>query len=322
MSTAVAQPNIALIKYWGKQDEKLIIPATSSISLTLSGFPTTTTVTLNPETDHDRVTLNGQSIPPEGTGRMRRLLSWVRELAGSQQHAHVTSTNTIATAAGLASSAAGFAALAKAATMAYGVEISDRELSTIARLGSGSAARSVYGGMVRWNRGYDHDSSYAEPLQWKGQPLAFVIVQISGAKKQVSSGQGMTQTITTSPFYEGWVTSNQELVQQAESAIEHGDLARLGELTELSTMRMHASMLGAHPPLRYLSGESFTVLDAVTELRTQGHPVWATADAGPNIKILTTAQECEQVYHAICERFGHLTIFTSAIGQGVYSTSG
>ncbi|MDA3148221.1 diphosphomevalonate decarboxylase [Leucobacter sp. UCMA 4100] len=319
MSTAIAQPNIALIKYWGKVDEELILPATDSISLTLDGFPTTTTVELSDD-ELDTIVLNGRQLTEAETMRMRRVLDRARELSGDHRAASITSTNTIATAAGLASSAAGFAALATAVNNAYALGLDATGVSRLARLGSGSASRSVFGGMVRWHRGHDDLTSYAEPIDWNGPDLALVIVQLSAAQKAISSRVGMTRTIETSPFYEGWVTSNQRLVEQAMAAVAEGELAELGQLTELSTMRMHASMLGAVPPIRYLTGESFTVLDAVAELRNEGLTAYATADAGPNIKVLTTVAELDDVHAWLSERFPQATTLTSRLGAGAHLT--
>lgn len=321
-ATAQAQPNIALIKYWGKNDETLIIPATSSISVTLNEFPTTTTVEVQEGVTHDCATLNGVQLREDELGRIRTVLSRVRELAGSTQHAKVTSLNTIPTAAGLASSASGFAALASAAATAYGLDLSHTDLSRLARRGSGSASRSVFGGIVKWHRGYDDETSFAQPLGWKGPELAMVIGQLSTARKAISSRKGMTHTVATSPFYQPWVESNEHLVHRAEEAIHTGDLATLGELTELSTMRMHATMLGAEPPIRYLTGRSFDLFDAVAEARATGFTAYATADAGPNVKILTTVTDLEPIRSLLAEQYPDITFLGSRLGEGAKITVG
>lgn len=317
-ATAVAQPNIALIKYWGKANEELIIPSTGSISLTLDQYPTTTTVTLQPEANTDTATLNDEALSGVELDRITAFLQHVRNLAGVETRAHVSSTNTVPTAAGLASSASGFAALATAACAAYHVQVDKRDLSRIARRGSGSAARSIFGGVVRWEAGEDDASSYAQPLDWRGPELRLVVARVSTARKSVSSREGMRRTIETSPFYEGWVRSNRELVLRASEAIAHGDLQTLGALTELSTMRMHASMLGAEPPLRYLEARSFALFDAISALRDRGVEAWATADAGPNVKILTTAADVEQVIDCITSEFPELEHLVSGVGGGAH----
>ena len=315
-ATAHAQPNIALIKYWGKQDETLIIPATSSISVTLKEFPTTTTVELVDDASQDVAILNGVELREEELGRIHTVLSRVRELSGSTQYAEVISVNTIPTAAGLASSASGFAALATAAAAAYGLELTQRDLSRLARRGSGSASRSIFGGVVKWHRGHSDETSFAEALDWSGPELAMVIGQLSTARKSISSRSGMTHTVATSPFYPPWVESNETLVQRAETAIYEGDLAALGELTELSTMRMHATMLGAEPPIRYLTGRSFEIFDSVAAARVEGLVAYATADAGPNVKVLTTVDDLEDTAKMLSEKHPGFTFLTSRLGEG------
>ena len=321
MSTAIAEPNIALIKYWGKIDEALIIPATDSISLTLDGFPTTTTVTLTALTT-DTATLNAAQLQPGEMKRITQVLDRIRSLSGSDVYAHVESLNTIPTAAGLASSASGFAALATAAAHAYGLRLDRIALSRLARLGSGSASRSLFDGMVRWHRGTDDASSHAAPLEWQGPELSLVIATLNTQRKAVSSRAGMTRTTQTSPFYEGWVTSNQQLVERALGAVADGDVRLLGELTELSTMRMHASMLGAEPPIRYLTAQSFAVFDEVAKIRSEGMTAYATADAGPNVKILTCREEADLVIERLRQTFTDTVFLTSGTGRGAYLVDG
>ncbi len=163
-ATAVAHANIALAKYWGKRDEALALPATSSLSLTLDAFHATTTVTLDAAASEDSGTLDGRPMSDGEVVRVRRFLDLVRSLAGSSVRASVTSVSTVPTGAGLASSASGFAALAGAAAAAYGLDLDPRALSRLARRGSGSAARSVFGGLVVWHAGTDDASSFAEPV--------------------------------------------------------------------------------------------------------------------------------------------------------------
>lgn len=316
-ATAVAHPNIALVKYWGKADQKLNLPATGSLSLTLGIFPTTTTVELTND-PMDRVVLDGVELSGDESARVRSVLDLVRERAGSGTHALVTSTNTVPTAAGLASSAAAFAALAKASSAAYGLSLSDAELSRLARRGSGSACRSVFGGLVRWNKGTSDETSVAERLEWQGEPLAMVVSVISSARKKIGSRAGMNHTVTTSPYFEGWVSSNNALVERASSAVERADFTSLGEIAEMSALRMHASMLGAEPPLRYLTSRSFAIFDAVQELREDGLEAYASADAGPNVKILCRSREASLVAHALRERIEDVKMHVSNSGPGAY----
>src|SRR5690349_1560469 len=163
-ATAVAHPNIALIKYWGKSDEKLFLPRTDSLSMTLDIFPTTTRVRLAPEAGHDTVVFNGRPATGEAERRIGAFLDLVRERAKRPERAVVETENTVPTGAGLASSASGFAALALAASAVYGLDGDPRSLSRLARRGSGSASRSVFGDFAVWHAGTDDMSSYAEPV--------------------------------------------------------------------------------------------------------------------------------------------------------------
>jgi diphosphomevalonate decarboxylase len=304
-ATAVAHANIALAKYWGKRDEVLAIPATSSLSLTLDAFRTTTTVTLG-ELDSgsaDVATLDGTPMTGDGLARVQRFLDLVRAMAGSDVPASVVSTATVPTGAGLASSASGFAALAGAAAAAYGLDLDPRALSRLARRGSGSASRSVFGGLVVWHAGTDDLTSYAEPVAG-GEPggaldPAMAVVVLDSGVKSVSSRVAMRRTVETSPFFPGWVESTEQDVAAMLEIIAAGDLAALGELAESNALRMHATMLGARPPVRYWTGRTMAVLDQVQALRADGLPCWATMDAGPNVKVLCAGSDLERVAAAL-----------------------
>jgi diphosphomevalonate decarboxylase len=189
----------------------------------------------------------------------------------------------VPTGAGLASSASGFAALATAASAAYGLDLSARDLSRLARRGSGSATRSIPGGVAVWHAG-DDQGSFAEPIP--APPMAMVVVTIDAGPKPIGSREAMRRTIATSPFYPAWVTSTTETVGDMLDACAAGDFTRIGEITESNALRMHATIEGAFPPIRYLNARSVAVFDAVGELRAAGLEAYATADAGPNVVVL------------------------------------
>jgi diphosphomevalonate decarboxylase len=297
-ATAVAHPNIALVKYWGKADAQLALPATGSVSMGLDVFPTTTTVTLDPAADADSLVLNGAAAPEGALLRVQQFLDLVRELAGSSDRAAVVSENTVPTGAGLASSASGFAALATAASAAYGLDLSERDLSRLARRGSGSATRSIPGGVAVWHAG-DDQGSYAERVP--APPMAMVVVTISAGEKAIGSREAMRRTIATSPFYPAWVTSTTDTVGEMLDACAAGDFTRIGELTESNALRMHATIEGAFPPIRYLNARSVAVFDAVAELRAAGTEAYATADAGPNVVVLTKPEDRGTVATALAD---------------------
>ncbi len=308
-ATAVAHPNIALVKYWGKADATLALPATGSVSMGLDVFPTTTTVTVG-DTADDALTLNGAVTTDGALVRVTQFLDLVRELAGSSERASVVSENTVPTGAGLASSASGFAALATAAAAAYGLDLSERDLSRLARRGSGSATRSIPGGVSVWHAG-DDAGSFAETVP--APPMAMVVVTIDAGPKPIGSREAMRRTIATSPFYPAWVTSTTETVTDMLTACAAGDFTRIGELTESNALRMHATIEGAFPPIRYLTARSVAVFDAVAELRAAGLRAYATADAGPNVVVLTTPEDRATVATALA---GHGDVIESGTGPG------
>lgn len=316
-ATAIAYPNIALIKYWGKRNEELSLPATGSLSLTLDIAPTRTTVTLAPEAHDDVATWRGAPMLGGELARIRSFLELVRDLAGSRTPAVVDTGNEIPTGAGLASSASGFAALAAAASTAYGLELSERDLSRLARRGSGSAARSVYGGLVQWYAGDDDETSYAEPLPAQGLDLALVVAVLDPGRKPVGSREAMRRTAATSPFFGAWVQSVPGELTQMRTAIARADFTAVGELAESNALRMHATMLGAVPPVRYWSGETVAALDLVAQLRKDGIEAYATIDAGPNVKVLSRPQDTAAVADRFAAAFAGLDLLISGSGPGV-----
>jgi diphosphomevalonate decarboxylase len=305
-ATAVAQPNIALIKYWGKSDEQLFLPRTDSLSMTLDIFPTTTRVRLAPEAARDTVTFNGEAATGEAERRITAFLELVRERSGRTERADVDTQNTVPTGAGLASSASGFAALAVAAAAAYGLELDATGLSRLARRGSGSASRSIFGGFAVWHAGQAGGSpeeadlsSYAEPVPATDLDPALVIAVVNAGPKEVSSRVAMRRTMDTSPLFEPWAVSSGADLADMRVALERGDLAAVGEIAERNALGMHATMLAARPAVRYMSPASLTVLDSVLQLRRDGVAAYATMDAGPNVKVLCPRADAERVAEAV-----------------------
>lgn len=317
-ATARAFPNIALVKYWGKRDEELILPVAGSLSLTLDAFPTTTTVTLAPEAEADSFTLGGGAATGGAAQRVTRFLDRVRTLAGSDERAQVVSMNEAPTGAGLASSAAGFAALATAATAAYGLELDPRALSRLARRGSGSAARSIVPGVAVWHAGHDDSTSFAEPVD--APDLRMVIVTVDTAQKAVSSREAMRRTAATSPFYPTWITSTEQSLADMIDACAAGDFTRIGEITESHALRMHAVIQACEPPIRYLAPASVAIFDAVASLREQGIEGYATADAGPNIAVIVRPEHGEALRDALAE-FGSARLVGPGPGAAPFAAA-
>jgi diphosphomevalonate decarboxylase len=299
-AVAEANTNIALVKYWGKRDAALNLPAVGSLSLTLDGLTTRTEVRFDPALAADTLSLNGENAGGEPLRRVTKFLDLVRERAGVALRAQVVSANNFPTAAGLASSASAFAALALAATRAAGLSLGGRELSQLARRGSGSAARSIFGGFVHLHRGAAADGSdcWAEPVEtdWN---LRMVLGVTSEGPKATLSTDGMQHTAETSPYYAQWVATHEADLTAARQAITKRDLATLGVVTERSCLTMHASAMAARPAVVYFTGATIDGYRAVLALRQAGVPAWFTCDAGPHVKALTDAAHAEQVARAL-----------------------
>ncbi|MDK7236883.1 diphosphomevalonate decarboxylase [Corynebacterium amycolatum] len=319
-ATAVAHPNIALIKYWGKRDEAVQLPATGSLSLTLGIAPTTTTVSLidDPSVTADSGTLNGQEMVGKDLSRVQKFLDLVRERAGSTSFAEVTSTNEIPTGAGLASSASGFGALALAAAKAYGLDYTPEKLSALARRGSGSACRSIFGGLVEWLPGDDDASSHAVALPDSGLDLSLVVAVLAPGRKKIDSRAAMRRTVETSPFFPAWVEQVPRDIEDMKAAIAAADFTAVGELAEANAMRMHATMLGALPPVRYWNPDSVAALDLVATLRDEGTECYATMDAGPNVKVLCRSGDAETIADRFRGEFEDIDVLVSGSGPGAY----
>ena len=319
-ATAKAHTNIALIKYWGKRDETLILPMNNSLSLTLDQFYTTTTVEFNKNLENDRFILNGQMADKKETEKISRYMDVIRACSNTELYATIRSVNHVPTAAGFASSASGYAALAAAATKALGLDLDSVELSKLARRGSGSASRSIFGGFVEWLKGEKDDGSDSYAVQilnekeWK---LSVISVMVESKKKKISSRDGMKRTVETSPFYQGWLDSVTEDLQLAKQAIRMRDFELLGRAVEKNAIKMHATTLGADPPFFYWQKETFEIITLVHEMREQNIPAYFTIDAGPNVKVLCLPQDEQTVYNKLSEHPAAKEVIISHPGPGV-----
>lgn len=287
---AVAHPNIALVKYWGKRDEQLILPHQSSLSLTLAPLSVTTSVEWG-RPSHE-VELNEKIAAGSERQRVVDILELLRAADSRLGHARVVSRGDFPAAAGLASSAAGFAALAVAARAAAGLPRDVRAESILARRGSGSACRSIQGGVCVWRRGERADGadSYAEQVfaEQHWPELRMFVAMVSREEKETKSRDGMRNTVETSPYYGAWAQDAEREVPRAMEAIRARDLETLGELSERNAWRMHATALAADPPLCYLMPKTLELIHKLRQERRNGVMAYFTLDAGPNPVILTT----------------------------------
>lgn len=321
ITTARACANIALVKYWGKRDARLNLPAAGSLSLTLDALVTTTQVAFDAGLAADEVVLDGVPATPADVARVSGFLDLVRAAAGIATRARVVSRNEFPTASGLASSASGYAALAVAAAGAAGVELSPRALSVLARRGSGSAARSVFGGFVRMHAGRADggdagDDAFAEPIASPLTDRVRLVIAVvgGGVAKAHGSRSAMDHTAATSPLYRAWLELVPRDLAAAEAALAAGDLEELGAITEGNALAMHASAIAARPAVIYWQPATLAALAEVRALRAAGHGAWATMDAGPHVKVLTSAAEAGAVAAALRSVAGVTDVSIAAAG--------
>jgi diphosphomevalonate decarboxylase len=298
-ATACASPNIALIKYWGNRDPSLRIPSNGSISMTLGGLECRTEVTFAADLSNDALFIDGQPTAGDALQRVSAHLDLVRHLSRMQLRARVDSWANFPAGAGLASSAAAFAALSLAATTAAGLDLDPQALSRLARRGSGSACRSLHGGFVEWFAGRADQESYAGPLvpadHWD---LVDLIALVSHEPKAIGSSAGHALA-STSPLQDARVADADRRLDICRRAILNRDFDALAEITELDSNLMHAVMLTSTPPLLYWLPATVEVLQAVLSWRRQGIPICYTIDAGPNVHCLTTAEAAADAAHRL-----------------------
>lgn len=320
-ATAKAHTNIALIKYWGKRNNALILPTNNSLSVTLDGLHTTTTVAFDETLTKDHFFLNDESVEGTAYERVVTFLDLIRRMKGRPDlRARIQSENAVPTAAGFASSASGFAALAAAASKALELELDLPALSRITRQGSGSACRSVYGGFVEWQKGAleDGSDSYAIPIAPQNHwDLRIAAVVLTAKEKDVSSRVGMKRTVDTSVFYDGWLQSIPKDLRDIKSAITAKDFEKLGEISEANCLKMHATTLGATPPFTYWQDDTMTVMETVQNLRKKGIPAYFTIDAGPNVKVLYLPEHETAVLETLKSVSSVEDVIVSKVGGGI-----
>lgn len=300
-ASAYAPSNIALSKYWGKRELSFNLPITGSLSISLAEHGTKTGLSVIDAPMH-QVILNGKEVSANQSFSIK-VSQWLDRVLPNVLKLRVDTHNTVPTAAGLASSASGFAALTLATNSLMGWQLPERQLSALARLGSGSASRSLWHGFVKWQAGEQANGSdsVAFPLEHQWPELRIGLLTVSSQKKAVSSREGMARTITTSALYNQWPQQAESDLATIETAIIAGDFETMAKTAEHNAMSMHATMAGAWPPLVYWQPDSLTQMQKVWQLREQGLPLYLTMDAGPNLKLLFEAKNQSDVEAAFPE---------------------
>ncbi len=312
-ATALAHPNIALVKYWGNRDDELRIPANGSISLTLAGMQVRTTVRFDEALKHDQVSINGESA---SSGRASVVLDLVRDRAGIDMRATVDSHSDFPAGAGLASSAAAFAALSLAASSAAGLELSPEQLSRLARRGSGSAARSIFGGYVELLVDGTDAQCYARQLADAGHwELVDLVAIVDRQPKAVGSTAGHARA-DSSPLQQARVADAPRRLENCRAAIQARDFQRLAEVAELDSDLMHAVMMTSEPSIHYWQAGTVQLMAEVRGLRRAGVPVFYSIDAGPNVHCLCTPEVESEVRGHLEQIPAVQTLLRGAPGSG------
>jgi len=321
-ATAIAPANIAFIKYWGKQDDALRLPLNDSLSMNLSGATTTTTVEFSPSLKQDEIFFIDESMSPKDTQRIIAHLDRIRSKKNTTVRAKVVTKNSFPKGTGIASSASGFAALTVAAAVALGVRLSEKEATILARMGSGSACRSIPDGFVLWHAGESSASSFAESVYpstyWD---IADVLCIVSKEEKAVSSTEGM-DAIRTSPYWRERVNGIPRKIQRVKDALKKKNFSNLGTCIEEDCLNMHHVMQTQTPSLRYWNETTNVIMDFVYTWRAKGISVYFTIDAGPNVHLI-----CEGANKKVIERMaasisGVQSVIVNTVAKGTHCVSG
>jgi diphosphomevalonate decarboxylase len=310
-ASAVAQPNIALIKYWGKQNIAENLPATGSLSVTLASLTTRMTVDLDDALRSDQLRVNGE---PAGQ-MLPRVSACLDHLLGpARAKAAIDSECNFPIAAGLASSASSFAALVVAASHAAGLDVDTLSLARAAGRASGSAARSLYGGFVELQTSPQEIQvdTICTAEEW---PMQVVVAITATEPKAISSGDAMNLSAETSPFYSSWVEYQDHDLHEARGAVAARDFAALAKVSEHNCLKMHSVMWGSRPPVVYWNNATLACMETVRALQADGVPVFFTIDAGPQVKAVCLPEAAGRVLKALQQTEGVIDTLNSPLGN-------
>lgn len=297
-ATAIAPSNIAFTKYWGRKNsssaEELRLPENGSVSMCLSSLLTTTTVEFSEKYKQDEITINGGGLENDEAQRVIKHLDRVRKLANINQKAKMVSNNNFPTGTGLSSSASGFAALTLSASLAAGCKLTEKQLSILARQGSGSACRSIPSGFVEWLDGDTSENSYAKQIfpasYWK---IADVVAVVSVEKKEVPTSVGM-KSAKSSPFMKTRLSFMKEKNKKVKKYIKEKNFEKFGELIEQEALELHTIMLTQYPPLIYWTIGTLQIMKLISKWREE-FPVYFTINTGQDIHLLVEQKNVEKL---------------------------
>lgn len=319
-ATAAAPSNIAFIKYWGKKDEILRLPENGSISMNLSGMTTITTVEFDPTLQEDSITINDTREANEGNRAISHL-DRVRTLATLSDKARVVTVTDFPRGTGLSSSASGFAALTVAAAAAGGLTLSEKELSILARQGSGSACRSIPNGITEWLDGSTSERSYAVSLYpadyWD---LVDVVAVVTEKRKDVATSEGMKLAVR-SPFFSVRLQHMKQKIDLCKKFLAEKNFPAFGELIEAEALEMHAVMLTSHPSLIYWTPGTLTLMKLCKKWRSEGLPVYFTINTGQNIHLICERETVELLEKKLSEVEDVKTVIVNSSAPGAHLVS-
>lgn len=317
-ATAQAPVNIALIKYWGKKDEKLRLPANDSLSFNVSAAFSVTSVEYDASLIEDVVMIDGQVLQGDSKLRLTKHVDRIREIAQLKTRARVESHNNFPKGSGIASSASGFAALTLAAAVAADLKLTEKDLSILARIGSGSACRSIPDGWVRWHQGNSSETSYAESLYpadyWQ---ICDLVAVVGSAEKKISSSEGHG-LVESSPFYQPRLKDLPAKTQQIITAIDTKDFTLMGQILEAEAINMHAVMMTSVPPLLYWNPTTLRVMHEIISWREAGLEVYFTIDAGPNVHVICQGNDAAKIEKKLLEITGVEKVIVNQVANGAH----
>lgn len=307
--TVRVSPSLALIKYWGKANTEENIPATSSLAVNLESFYTQTAVKF--ATDYDQVAINGVQVPIE---RYQSFFHHIRRNLATDRMFHAESRSNFPVAAGLASSSSGFAALAYGCAKLVNGDISMKEVSNLARLGSASASRALFGGFTLLRRGARSAEPFLGEEHWP--ELRIIVAIVRPEAKKISSRGAMEMARITSPYYSSWLSTSEKLFRESLDACRDKNLEKLGELMRTSYLGMFSTMFTSQPPIFYWEPESVQLIKICEELRQKGVAAWETMDAGPQVKILCVENDLKTIQETVQDAFPQMQLVISRLAGG------
>ena len=320
-ASSISPINIALIKYWGKRDQDLILPYNSSISMTVDGLYVHTTVDFDNKYTEDIFILNDKEVgqgSEEYKKYVGRFLNIVRKKYNIDSRVKIVSRGNFPASAGLASSASGFSALSTAINSALNLNLDKKELSILTRQGSGSSTRSIYSGFVEWKKGEKSDGSdsYAEQIINDWPDFRMVICITTKKEKKVKSRAGMTQSVNTSPMYSGWLSSIGDDIETTRRGIKEKNFSVVGKAAEQNCLKMHAVMMTTKPPIIYWNDITVKIIQSIINWRESGLESYFTIDAGPQVKILCTENNVKEIVKNCKKIEGIIDIIVAKPGEG------